>query len=52
MDRIREKQSFFVFSHPVHPASEADPVIALKILSCTKVNRVSRILGLASAIEK
>jgi hypothetical protein len=29
MNRIREKQSFFVFSHPVHPASEADPVIEL-----------------------
>jgi hypothetical protein len=37
MDRIREKQSFFVFSHPVHPASEANPVITLKILSCTEI---------------
>jgi hypothetical protein len=29
MDRIREKQSFFAFPHPVYPASEANPVIIL-----------------------
>jgi hypothetical protein len=29
MNRIKEKQSFLAFPHPVHPASEANPVITL-----------------------
>jgi hypothetical protein len=40
MNRIREKQSFLTFPHPVHPASEANPVKTLSYTENQKLHIV------------